>query len=242
MFHVEVFSSAVELNRAAFDVFADVMRKNEKPVLGLATGSTPLGLYKALCEACAEGTLSFRRVQTFNLDEYIGLSPSHPQSYHAFMHRNLFDAVDILPEHIHIPCGDGTLADPCGAYEAALDAQQLDLQLVGIGSNGHIGFNEPGTPFGQGVHIVHLQPSTMHDNARFFSDIAEVPEKAITMGCRNIMQAKRILLLAMGRKKAEAIKAMLYGPVTEQLPASVLQLHPDVTVLLDEEAACLLKT
>lgn len=240
MFHVSVFSDAARLNLAAYEVVVGVMHGNAQPVLGLATGSTPLGLYEALRTGCARGTLSFRSTVTFNLDEYMGIPSVHPESYHTFMYRNLFDAVDILPENIHLPCGDGSIADPCVAYETELSARQIDLQLLGIGSNGHIGFNEPGTPFGQGVHIVDLQPSTIHDNARFFASTADVPTQAITMGSRNILQARRILLLASGIQKAEAVRAMLTGSVTEALPASVLQLHPDVTVLLDQGAASLL--
>lgn len=240
MFHVKVFSSEAALYQAAFQRFCVLMERTNHPVLGLATGSTPLHLYELMVQACRRGELSFRSTVTFNLDEYVGLSKEHPQSYHYFMEQNLFSGIDIAPENVHIPTGDGTSADPCGDYERELAKYQIDLQLLGIGSNGHIAFNEPGTALGSRTHVVQLQPSTLRDNVRFFAGMEEVPTRAITMGIRSILQARSIMLIAAGRNKAEAVREMLSGEVSAACPASSLQLHPDVTVLLDADAAGLL--
>ncbi len=212
----------------------------EKPdcVLGLATGTTPVGAYRLLSEWCREGKLSFARVRTVNLDEYLGLSEEDPHSYHFFMQEHLFRYIDARPENLHLPCG--TAADPeaaCRSYEDLIASLGgIDLQLLGIGRNGHIGFNEPGVSFDSGTHIADLTESTRAANARLFEHPSDPPSRAITMGIRTILSAKRILLAASGPEKAEALERAFTGPVTEQVPASVLQRHPDVVLIADREA------
>jgi glucosamine-6-phosphate deaminase len=216
---------------------------NDKPtaVLGYATGSTPLGLYAELARLNKAGETSFKKATTFNLDEYAGLEGTHDQSYRYFMNHNLFYHIDVPIEHTHVPDGIHCEGDAPAAYDKAIQAAGgVDLQLLGIGNNGHIGFNEPGTPFGSVTHKVMLTPSTRQANARFFTSIDEVPTAAVTMGIKTVMNARSIVFIALGKGKAEIVKAMIHGPVTEQVPASVLQLHPDVEVYLDSEAASLL--
>ncbi len=214
---------------------------NEKPnaVLGYATGSTPLGLYGELARLNKEGALSFKKAVTFNLDEYVGLEPTHDQSYRYFMNDNLFDHIDIPIENTHVP--SGTNPAIAASYDDAIAAAGgIDLQLLGIGNNGHIGFNEPGTPFGSITHVVDLTPSTRQANARFFSSIDDVPTQAVSMGMKTIMNARALVFIALGKGKAEIVRASLKGEVTPDVPASVIQLHPFVDVFLDEEAASLL--
>ncbi len=207
-------------------------------VLGLATGSTPEGAYQCLADWCKEGCLSFKEVLTVNLDEYKGLEPSHDQSYRYFMQKNLFDHVDIVPENTRVP--DGLAADPeaeCARYDAYIRSLgYADLQLLGIGRNGHIGFNEPGDSFISETHVVDLTESTIDANARFFASRDDVPKQAITMGIGAIMGARKILLCASGAEKADAIYNTVCGPVTPSCPASVLQLHPNVVLVADEAA------
>ena len=215
------------------------IQQNTQSVLGLATGSTPLGLYKHLITMHREG-LDFSEVTTFNLDEYLGLDGDHPASYRHYMQENLFQYLNVSPKKIHIP--DGSTEDAvaeCQAYEAKIrEAGGIDVQILGIGHNGHIGFNEPGTAFGQTTHAVDLDQRTREANARFFDgNMDNVPTQAISMGIKSIMQARQILLLASGPDKAEAVAAAALGPVTRELPASILQLHPQVTFLLDRAAA-----
>ena len=213
---------------------------NEKPnaVLGLATGSTPLGLYAEIAKAYSEKMLSFKDATSFNLDEYVGLAPTHDQSYRYFMQHNLFDYIDLPEDRIHVPSGLDVSEETLSGYDKAIEkAGGVDLQLLGIGNNGHIGFNEPNTPFGSLTHVVTLTESTRQANKRFFKSIDDVPAKAATMGIRTVMNARGIILMALGSSKADIIKATLCGPVTESVPASVLQLHPNVTVYLDKEAA-----
>jgi glucosamine-6-phosphate deaminase len=207
-------------------------------VLGLATGSTPLGTYRKLVEMAKDG-LDFSQVTTFNLDEYVGLAGDHPQSYRYYMEQNLFSGVNIPREKTFIPNGTAAdLAAECAAYEEKIKgAGGIDLQLLGIGSNAHIGFNEPGSEFGSTTRLVDLAESTIEDNSRFFASREEVPTQAISMGIKSIMQAKQIVLMANGENKADAIWATVLGPVTSDVPASVLQLHPFVTLVLDEAAA-----
>ena len=221
----------------AFKVMKDVVA-DPKCVLGLATGSSPIGLYQRMIADHKENGTSYAEVTTFNLDEYVGLPKSHPESYYSFMHRNLFEGLDIREENIHIP-EDGEDHDAkCREYDEAMQEYRVDLQVLGIGSNGHIGFNEPGTPFDSKTHIVTLKESTRKDNARFFEDdINKVPTHAITMGIDTIMHAKKVIIVASGANKADAIYAMMKGPVTEECPASILQKHPDVVVVVDEAAA-----
>lgn len=227
-----------ELSEKAAEIMLAVIRTTPNAVLGLATGTTPLGLYARLIEDHKANGTDYRHIRTVNLDEYKGLPASHEQSYAYFMRHNLFEGLGIAPEQTNIENGmaeDET--KECARYDALLDAMPRDIQLLGLGSNGHIAFNEPQTPFGSGTHVVSLAESTIKDNARLFASQDEVPRKAFTMGIRHIMQAKRILILASGANKAEAVFRMAKGPVTEDVPASVLQLHPDCTLIVDAAAA-----
>ena len=227
-----------ELSKKAAEEMLAVIRSTPKAVLGLATGTTPLGLYARLIEDHKINGTDYRHIRTVNLDEYKGLPASHEQSYAYFMRHNLFEGLGIAPEKTNIENGMAEdEAGECARYDALLDAMPRDIQLLGLGSNGHIAFNEPKTPFGSGTHVVSLAESTIKDNARLFASQDEVPRKAFTMGIRHIMQAKRILILASGANKAEAVFRMAKGPVTEDVPASVLQLHPDCTLIVDEAAA-----
>lgn len=227
-----------EMSLRAAEILASQVRLKPRCVLGLATGSTPVGAYERLVEMHRQGSLDFSQVTTVNLDEYKGLGGENDQSYVFFMRANLFDGAEIPPEHTHFP--DGTDPDSvraCRLYEEALAAAgRQDLQLLGLGRNGHIGFNEPGDAFVPGVHCVDLTPSTIDANKRFFASEEEVPRQAYTMGMRAIFAARRILLIASGKDKAEAVKRSFFGPVTPKVPASILQLHPDVTVIVDQEA------
>ncbi len=230
-----------EMSQKAFEVMKDVVVNKPDAVLGLATGTTPIGLYKLMIEDCKKGT-SYKQIKTVNLDEYKGLDINSDQSYVYFMRDNLFNHIDIDLNNTNIEDGKATDAEKeCARYNALLDELQQDIQLLGLGSNGHIAFNEPGTKFGSKTHVVDLTESTIKDNARLFNDISEVPRQAFTQGLRNIMNAKKILILASGLNKAKAVDAMINGEVTEEVPASVLQLHPDVTLIIDEAAASLLK-
>lgn len=239
MFKVFVYDDYEGLSQKAFEVMAEVVKQG-KVTLGLATGSSPVGLYKRLVEAHKEG-LSFKDVQSFNLDEYVGLSKDHDQSYYHFMFEHLFKHVDFNLENVHLPKGEGSLEEVAAEYESMLSQNPQDLQLLGIGSNGHIGFNEPGTSFDSTVHVIRLKEETRQDNARFFNSIDEVPHFAITMGIKDILRAKKILLVASGKNKAMAIKEMLEGKIREEVPCTILQNHPDVVVVLDKEAASLIK-
>ena len=227
-----------ELSAKAAEVMLGVVKQTPEAVLGLATGTTPLGLYAKMISDHRENGTDYSQIRTVNLDEYKGLPRTHEQSYAYFMKKNLFEGLGIAPEQTNIE--DGTAKDEkseCARYDALLEQLPRDIQLLGLGSNGHIAFNEPGTPFGSGTHVVTLAESTVKDNARLFEDISEVPRKAYTMGIKQIMQAKKILILASGSNKADAVYKMVKGEVTEQVPASVLQLHPDCTLIADEAAA-----
>jgi len=239
---VKVFPSAQLIGNATAALFVAKIVNNPRCVLGMATGSTPLPTYKHLVELCNMGILDFSQVRSFNLDEYVGISRSHEQSYYRFMFDNLFSKVNIDPQNVQVPNPvSANLEDDCRAYDAAIEAAGgIDLQILGIGNNGHIAFNEPCEVFPFGTHIVELTQSTIQANQRFFNSIDEVPKKAITMGIGSIMKAKEIMIIATGAAKAQAVKAMIQGEVDPQCPASVLQLHPAVTVFLDSEAAALL--
>ena len=227
-----------ELSKKAAEMMLAVIRSTPDAVLGLATGTTPLGLYARLTEDHKANGTNYDRIRTVNLDEYKGLPASHEQSYAYFMRHNLFEGLGIAPDKTNIENGMAEDEEgECARYDALLDAMPRDIQLLGLGSNGHIAFNEPQTPFGSGTHVVSLAESTIKDNARLFASQDEVPRKAFTMGIRHIMQAKRILILASGANKAEAVYKMAKGQVTEEVPASVLQLHPDCTLIVDEAAA-----
>ena len=223
--------------RAALIIAAEIHRDPEC-VLGLATGSTPIGTYKNLVEWNRSGDISFQDVQTVNLDEYKGLAGDHDQSYRYFMNTNLFDHIDIVPENTHVPNGLAEDAEAeCEAYDDLVESLgYADLQLLGLGNNGHIGFNEPDTHFTKETHVVDLTQSTIDANARFFASADEVPRQALTMGVGCIMAARRVLLIASGKAKAEALYKAFCGPITPDCPASILQLHPDVVVVADEDA------
>lgn len=230
-----------EVSKKAFEEIKTIITVKPGAVLGLATGSSPVGLYQYMIKDHQEAGTSYADIKTFNLDEYVGLPKSDPHSYYSFMHHNLFDHIDIKEENIHIPSGEGDLLSQCELYNELLSETQIDIQVLGIGSNGHIGFNEPGTSFDSETHIVELKQSTIQDNARFFdNDISKVPARAITMGIANVMNAKKILLLATGENKASAIASLLMGIRTENVPASALQDHPDVTIIIDKAASSLL--
>lgn len=236
-FSLEVFDDPRELDRAAARWLAARVRPGA--VLGLATGNTPMGMYRELVAMHRRGELSLAGVRTFNLDEYVGLGADDPRSYAAYMLEHLFRWVDIAPGQWHIP--DGLNPDPeeeASRYDRLYwELGPCDVQVLGIGRNGHIGFNEPGTPFDQGTHVVELAWETRLANAEAFGSPEAVPERAITLGIRNILAAREILLLAKGASKAEAVRRALEEEPSPDLPASALQLHPRVTVYLDREAA-----
>ncbi len=234
-----IIDSAQNIAAMAAQQYVALLKRKPNAILGGATGSTPLGLYAELVRLNKAGEISFKDASSFNLDEYVGLDGTHDQSYRYFMDHNLFDHIDIDKSRTRVPSGID-VSDPA-AYDKEIEAAGgVDLQLLGIGNNGHIGFNEPGTPFGSLTHIVELTESTREANRRFFKSIDEVPTHAVTMGVKTVMQARSIILMAIGPAKAPIMKEMLQGPVTENVPASVLQLHPDVTVYMDYEAAKLL--
>lgn len=230
-----------KMSRSAADIFAEHIEQNPSCVLGLATGSTPEGLYACLVKDCSDGKISFSDVTTFNLDEYCDLPVENEQSYRYFMNFNLFDHVDIAKNRTNLPCGINADDETCKNYEQAIeDEGGIDIQLLGIGHNGHIGFNEPSDSFSVITNLVDLKDSTIEANSRFFDDISDVPKRAITMGIGTIMKARKVVVVANGQGKAEIVKKAFFGPVVPEVPASVLQLHPDVTVVLDDEAASLI--
>ena len=233
-----------EISQAAARVVAKVMNTKPNAVLGLATGSTPLGLYKELVRMHKDEGLDFSQVTTFNLDEYVGLKQDHEQSYHYFMHENLFQHINVPNQNVHVPSGTTDNYEAfCNWYEQRIvECGGIDLQVLGIGSDGHIAFNEPGSSLGSRTRIKTLAKQTIDDNARFFDDLAEeVPIYAITMGVGTILEARKLILVANGQSKAEAVAAAIEGPVTSMITASALQLHPDSMFFLDTEAASGLK-
>lgn len=231
-----------ELSKAAARIIVEEVKHNPQAVLGLATGGTPLGTYENIIKAFDQGEVSFKKVKTFNLDEYCGIDKTHSQSYYYYMHHNLFDHIDCLPENIHIPSTEGDdLQVQCDRYNQLLKQTKIDLQVLGIGSNGHIGFNEPGTPFTQETFVVKLAQKTREDNKRFFNSLEEVPTHAITMGIKNIMESKKIVMLISGKGKAETAYSLVKGPVTESFPASILNNHQNTIVIIDEDAYSKLK-
>ncbi len=227
-----------EMSRKAAGIVSAQIIMKPDCVLGLATGSTPVGLYKQLIEWYRNGDLDFSGVRTVNLDEYKGISRENDQSYYYFMHQNLFDHVNIPAGNTHLP--DGMEADSekeCRRYEELIQSMgSVDLQLLGIGHNGHIGFNEPADAFDKLVHCVNLTQSTIEANKRFFASAEEVPRQAYTMGIQTIMRSKKILIIANGEGKADIVRDAFFGPITPMVPASVLQLHNDVTLVADEAA------
>ena len=238
---VIVVENYQQIGQLGAQIIAEVIKNNPNAVLGLATGTSPIGIYQNLVEMCQKGEISFANVKTVNLDEYVGLDGTHPQSYRYFMNDNLFNHVDIDKANTFVPNGVAeNLQEECTRYTTLVNNLVQDIQLLGIGSNGHIAFNEPGTPFDSTTHVVNLTENTIKDNSRLFEDISQVPTKALTMGIANIMNAKRILIVANGKNKAQAVYDMVKGQVNTTCPASVLQKHPDVTVIVDKDAASLL--
>jgi glucosamine-6-phosphate deaminase len=227
------------VSQEAARIISNAVRGNPAVRLGLATGGTTVGIYRELVRMHREEALDFSQVVTFNLDEYLGISPEHPHSFHHFMLHHLFAQVNVDPRNIHIP--DGTIASDfeqyCAAYEADIEAAGgIDLQILGIGRNGHIGFNEPSSSFASKTHLKVLSKATVNDNRRFFSAAESIPRCAITMGIGSILASKRVLMLATGTAKATAVANAIEGPVTAFVPASALQLHANATAIVDEEA------
>ena len=226
------------MSRKAANILSAQVILYPRSVLGLATGSTPLGIYRQLIDWYRKGDIDFSEVRSVNLDEYCGLSPENPQSYRYYMEHNFFSQVNIRPENVHLP--NGCAADPdaeCAGYDRLIaELGGIDLQLLGIGPTGHIGFNEPNESFDKMTHVVRLKPETIAANSRFFGPGEKMPRSAFTMGIKAIMRAKKILLVASGERKSEILDRALFGPVTPEVPASILQLHPDCTVVADAEA------
>lgn len=236
---VVVLENADAVAQFAADFFVRQLKRKPNSVLGLATGSTPLGTYRKLIEAYQAGRVSFKDVTTFNLDEYFGLAPTHEQSYRRFMRESLFDHIDIDHSRTHVPLGTADDVDAeTNAYEAAIEkAGGIDVQLLGIGTDGHIAFNEPGSSFASRTRLKTLTRRTRQDNARFFGSIDLVPKLALTMGIGSILEARQLLLLACGEGKAEAIAKSVEGPIAAICPGSALQLHRQAIVVLDKGAA-----
>lgn len=228
-----------EVSKEAAKIISKIVQDNPKAILGLATGSTPLGLYGELINECDEGILDFSEVKTFNLDEYIGLAPDHEQSYRFFMENNLFNHINIKNENCQVPSGIEKDYDAyCAEYEKMVDATGgMDVLILGVGENGHIAFNEPSTRLGSATHIVDLTEDTIKVNSRFFKSADEVPKQAITMGMGTIMKAKKIVILVTGKNKSHVLSRLLNEKyVTAEFPVSFLKMHRDVTVIFDEEA------
>ena len=238
---VIVVENYEEMSAKAAEILTNIVKNNPKAVLGLATGSSPIGTYQNMAKDHKENGTSYKDVVTVNLDEYVGLTSDHNQSYAYFMYENLFKNIDVPMASTNLPSGSAKdLQAECDRYNALLENYQQDVQVLGLGSNGHIGFNEPGTPFDSVTHLVDLTENTIKDNSRLFDSIDEVPRQALSMGIKNIMNAKSILVVVSGKNKAQAVYGMVKGEITPNLPASVLQLHPFVTVICDKDAASML--
>ena len=232
-----VFDSKKEASKEAYKILKSLI--NENSTLGLATGSTPTDLYVEMIADYKSGNFSYKNIKSYNLDEYVGISYDHPESYHKFMETNLFDHVDIDKANTNVPNASAEdLELAVKSYQEELNKAQIDVQILGIGGNGHIGFNEPGTPFDAGVHVVDLKEETIQANSRFFDgDITLVPKQAMTMGIKDIMRAKHIILLAFGKAKQDAIRSLVEGDeITENIPCTILKNHPSVFVLVDKDA------
>ena len=231
-----------EMSQKAFEIMKEVVINNPRAVLGLATGTTPIGLYQKMIKDHKENGTSYKNIRTANLDEYKGLGLESDQSYIYFMRDNLLSHIDIDLNNTHFANGLAEDGDKeCERYNAVLVQMPRDIQFLGLGYNGHIAFNEPKTPFDSQTHLVDLTESTIKDNARLFNSIDEVPRQAFTMGLKNIMDAKKILIIANGKNKAQAVYNTVKGEVTELVPASILQLHKDCTLIVDEDAGALIK-
>ncbi|MBE6052972.1 MAG: glucosamine-6-phosphate deaminase [Clostridium sartagoforme] len=231
-----------ELSKIAAEEMAGVVRNNPKAILGLATGSSPIGMYKELIRMNKDGEIDFSNITTVNLDEYVGLSGDHPQSYRYFMNENLFNHINIDKKNTYVPNGlASNIEEECKIYDNKIaQLGGTDVQLLGIGNNGHIAFNEPDENLVSGTHLTNLTEDTIQANARFFDSIDEVPKTALTMGLAGIMKSKKIIVIASGESKAEAVKEMVSGKISTKMPASMLQMHSNVTVIVDEAAGKLL--
>jgi glucosamine-6-phosphate deaminase len=236
--NIHTFKNEKELNEAGAGIITGLVQMQPSAVLGLATGGTPVGIYEELVKAHKKGRVSFKKTTTFNLDEYVGLPEDHLESYHAYMRHHFFDHIDLPKNQANLPDGNASnLEEECLRYNRELEkAKQIDLQILGIGHNGHIGFNEPDHSLTSGTHVVQLKPETREANARFFASIDEVPTHALTMGVGTILKAKTILLVVRGADKAEIVHRALTGPIQTEVPATLLQTHPNLVVLLDAEA------
>lgn len=232
-----------ELSRVAADEFSKVLKDKPTAILGLATGGSPVGMYKELIKMYNNGELDFSKCSSINLDEYVGLNPEHEQSYRNFMNTNLFNHVNIDKARTFVPNGLAeNLQEECESYDRKIkELGGIDVQLLGIGNNGHIAFNEPDDELSAGTHIITLTENTIEANARFFDSMDQVPKRALTMGLGGIMKAKKIILIASGEGKAPVIKELLSGKITTDNPATMLQMHRDVTIIMDEAAAKLVK-
>lgn len=236
-----MFDTQLEFDTYAAELIASIVNRKPNAVLGLATGSTPIGIYDKIVELYIQKKVSFKEATTFNLDEYVGLTPENTQSYAYYMNKHLFSHIDIPSAQTHLPNGMAQDLDEESAhYDAMLEAQPVDVQLLGLGHNGHIGFNEPDVNLSGGTHVVKLKKETLEANARFFPNMNEVPKYAITMGVGSILKANTIVLAVRGADKAEIVKEALTGPITTGVPASLLQTHARVIVLLDHEAGRML--
>lgn len=239
---LHVFKTAQDASQYAADMIIDLVKEKPNAILGLATGSTPELLYQNLMADYKKNHTSYKDVVTYNLDEYVGLAPEHEQSYRHFMNEHLFNGLDINMENTYVPNGLGIPEENAKKYDAILNLiGGADIQILGIGTNGHIAFNEPGVPFECTTHAVDLVPATIEANARFFDTIDDVPKRAVSMGIASILKAKKIILLAFGEAKAKAIQGMFEDEISSQMPATALRNHPNVVVLVDEAAASLLK-
>ena len=240
---VVICRSYEELSKAAAAVVADLVNHKPNAVLGFATGSSPVGLYQELARLHHKEGLDFSKITTFNLDEYVGLAGGHPQSYRRFMNEKLFNHINVAVQNTHVPSGTSTNHKAfCEWYEKQIrDAGGIDLQVLGIGSDGHVAFNEPGSSLGSRTRMVTLTEQTIDDNARFFKKKADVPRHAISMGVGTILEARKLLMVVNGKNKAPALAAAIEGPITSMITASALQLHPDAVVFVDEDAAAQLK-
>ncbi len=236
---IQVYQELDQLNAAAAELFISTLQEKRDAVLGLATGGTPIEIYSKLREAHKRGEVSFEQAMSFNLDEYVGLPDEHPESYRSYMNAHLFNHINLPADRANIPNGNAADAEAeCERYERAIaQAGQIDLQLLGLGHNGHIGFNEPAQELNSRTHVVTLKQETREANARFFDSIDQVPKHAITMGIGSIMKSRRILLVVKGADKASIVKQALEGPISTQCPASLLQAHANLVVLLDTGAA-----
>ncbi len=236
---IYVYDEYDKMSKKCADMIAGQVNLKPNSILGLATGSTPIGTYNKLIDMCKVGEVDFEEVVTFNLDEYYPIDPNNYQSYSYFMRKQLFDHINIKDENIHIPSGSSDdIEEECKKYNDMMKEKgPVDIQLLGIGTNGHIGFNEPDDTFKLGTHKVTLDKETIKSNSRFFDSIDDVPTMAVSMGVGNIMSSEKIIIMANGENKADAIKKMVFGGITPQVPASILQMHKDVIVILDELAA-----